>query len=219
MPTQVADYVVRSPELRSCDLLLCSIKGIEPARAMSDILIHSAADACVNDKIDLVAATWEDAAVGVHDIAVCFHALCMSADLATFVHKIESHARRRCYLGLRYITVDGIVQELALEGHGNRHDSPNFIVAYNALYQMGIYANVAMERLEHTWSDETLEAALERAKRPLHLTGDGVHDGLIRAVLARRLILKDGVYRWPDRMTTALVWWDVAATTRVAGVE
>ena len=132
---------------------------------------------------------------------------------------MEAHARRRCYLGLRHIAIDGIIQELALEIHGNRHDSPNFIVAYNALYQMGIYANVAMERLEHTWSDETPEAALERAKRHLHLTGDSEHDGLIRTVLTRRLILKDGVYRWPNRMTTALVWWDVAATTGVAGVE
>jgi 2-polyprenyl-3-methyl-5-hydroxy-6-metoxy-1,4-benzoquinol methylase len=116
------------------------VTAVEPARAMSDILIRNAAETGVSCKIDIVTATWEEATVGMHDIAVCFHGIYMSADLAAFVDKMEAHARRRCYLGLRHIAVDGIIQELALEIHGNRHDSPNFIVAYNALYQMGIYA-------------------------------------------------------------------------------
>jgi 2-polyprenyl-3-methyl-5-hydroxy-6-metoxy-1,4-benzoquinol methylase len=188
------------------------VTAVEPAPAMLRILTLNAAEAGVGDKIDLVPATWEEAAVGIHDIAVCFHAAYMSADLAAFVRKMEAHVRRNCYLGLRHIAVDGIIQELAAQIHGTRHDSPNFIIAYNALYQMGIYANVTMEKLARTWVDATPQAAFERAKRHLHLTGDSPYDELIRATLGRRLELTGGLYRWPDRMTTALVSWDVGPT-------
>ena len=76
--------------------------------------------------------------------AACAHAMYMSLDFAAFVHKMEAHARRRCYMGIRHFPIDGIIQELSREIYGNPHDGPNFIIAYNALYQMGIYPDVTM---------------------------------------------------------------------------
>jgi hypothetical protein len=114
-------------------------------------------------------------------------------------------------MGIRHFAGNGIIQELSAQIYGTRHDSPNFIIAYNALYQAGIYAGVLMEDFHATWADDTLETAFSRAKRHLHLEDDGTHDSLVRATLERRLVYRDGRYHWPDSMTTALVWWDVLA--------
>jgi hypothetical protein len=59
------------------------------------------------------------------------------------------------------------------------------------------------------WTDSTLDAAVARAKRHLRLDDDR-HDAEIRHVLADRLALVDGAYRWPDGMRSALIWWDRA---------
>ena len=136
----------------------------------------------------------------------------MSADLAAFVRKMEAHARRMCYLGIRHFRNDGIIQELSAGIHGTRHDSPNFVIAYNALCQMGIYASVLLEDFRRTWTDATLENAFARAKRHLHIEHDASHDGLVMDTLRRRLAHDGGVYRWPDSMTTALVWWRVGTS-------
>ena len=189
--------------------VISRVTAIEPSKAMSDILMYNAEKAGVAAKINLVSETWENAVVEKHDVVACFHAMYMSADFKAFIHKIESHARKYCYLGIRHFPIDGIIQELGEKIHGNRHDSPNFIIAYNALYQMGIYANVFMEDLQQTWTDPTLEDAFARAKRHLNLVDDQSYDKLVRMTLERRLIFQDNVFRWPDSMSTALVWWKI----------
>ena len=57
------------------------------------------------------------------------------------------------------------------------------------------------------WKDPTLEDAVARARRHLHLT-DSANDATIRDVLAHRLAFREGAYHWPDAMRSALVWWD-----------
>ncbi len=184
------------------------VTAVEPAAPMMDILKSNAKNAGASN-IDFVQSKWEDAAVGEHDIVTCAHAMYMSTDLAAFVRKMESKARKRCYMAMRHFPIDGIIQELSMKIHNTPHDGPNFIVGYNALYQMGIYGNVLIEDSTKKWEDETIDAAFERAKRHLHLEGIETHDELIRKTLERRLTYKDGVYTWPDGMHSVLVWWDV----------
>lgn len=184
------------------------VTAVEPAGAMLDILKSNVAEAGLTN-VDYVNATWEQAEVGMYDVVGCAHAMYMSPDFALFIHKMESKARRRCYLAIRHFPIDGIIQELSMKIYGNPHDGPNFIIGYNALYQLGIYANVLMEYVQHRWMDDTADEAFARAKRHLHLEGLETYDKLIRETLERRLTYKDGVYAWPDGMNSALVWWDV----------
>jgi SAM-dependent methyltransferase len=184
------------------------VTAVDPAEAMLEVLKRNAHEAGVTGKIDIINKTWEDADIGIYDFVISFHAIYMSADFESFIHKMEAHAKKRCYLGLRYFPIDGIIQELSSKLYNTRHDSPNFIIGYNALYQMGIYANVIIEETWHRWTDETIETALNRAKHHLHLENDRTFDNLVRETLERRLILRDGVFQWPDRMSTALVWWE-----------
>ncbi len=183
------------------------VTAVEPAAAMAGVLSAHARDSGVLKKIDVVSSTWEAADVPVCDVALCFHAVYASHDLAAFVRKMEKHARRRCYLGVRHFYVDGIMQELSARIRGTLHDSPDFVVAYNALYQIGIYANVLMEDFRQTWTDATLDSAFVRAKRHLHIEDDAAYDELVRGTLERRLERDEDLYRWPDQMATALIWW------------
>ena len=103
---------------------------------------------------------------------------------------------------------DGVIGELSRHIYGHSHDSPNAVIACNALYSMGIYVNVVVEEGIHRWTDSTLEEAFTRAKRHLRLESSIDHDELIRSTLARRLKYDNNRYIWPDGMRAALFWWN-----------
>ena len=63
-----------------------------------------------------------------------------------------------------------------------------------------------MEETGRRWHNETLEDAMARARRHLHLHSEE-HDGLIMHVLEERLAFQDGEFWWPDWMRSALIWW------------
>ncbi len=187
-----------------------SVTAIEPSAAMVNMLQGNLVSARVSN-VEIIQSSWEEAVVQPHDIIVCAHAMYASSDLEVFVRKVEQYARKRCYLAIRLPSADGIIGELSLSIYGHRHDSPNAIVAYNALYAMGIYANVLVESNNSQWTDTTLEQAFDRAKRHLHLGSSTTYDNLMRETLARRLSLLNNTYLWPDGMRSALLWWSPPA--------
>lgn len=187
------------------------VTAVEPSEAMRNILRQSIDNAGV-DNIRIVASAWEESDVEPHDIIVSAHAMYSSPDFSSFVRRMEQYAREACYLALRLPARDGIINELSLLICGRYHDSPNAIIAYNALYSMGIYANVLVENRVHRWTNENLDDAFDRAKRHLHLEASSLYDELIRDTLARRLIVSDNGYTWPDGMRSTLLWWAPSST-------
>lgn len=183
-----------------------TITAVEPSNAMLDILHKNIAAAKLNN-IQITQSSWEDAIVKPHDITVCAHAMYSSPDLASFVRKIERYTTRTCYLAIRLPPSDGIIGELSLSIYGHHHDSPNAIIAYNALYSIGIYANVLVESDIYRWADNTFEEAFARAKRHLRLQSSITYNTLIRDTLAKRLSLLNNSYVWPNGMHSALLWW------------
>lgn len=184
------------------------VTAVEPSPSMAAILKeNAAAEGLAN--LDVVEAAWEDAEVEQHDVVLCSHAMYSIPDLVGFVRKMEGAARRACFLLMRVPSHDGVMAELSRRIYGQPHDSPNFVVGYNVLYGMGIYANVMMEQSVRYWADDTLDDAQARAKRHLRLGDARPHDDMIRELLARRLAFRDGRYHWPDGMRSALAWWDV----------
>lgn len=183
-----------------------TVTAVEPSQSMAAVLRGKVqAEGLTN--VHLVDASWEDAAVEPHDIAFCSHAMYSSLDLAGFVRKMESNARESCFLIMRVPSHDGVMRELSQHVHGLPYDSPNFWVGYHVLYDMGIYAHVVMEPFVRYWTDDSLDDALNRARRHLRLEEDTTHDDAIRETLARRLSFRDGQYCWPDGMRSALMWW------------
>lgn len=187
--------------------IIKSVTAVEPSEAMLSMLRENITAANLNN-IRVLKAHWGQAIVEQHDVVVSAHAIYTSQDFAAFVRKMEQYARERCYLALRLPLQNGIIGELSLSINGHRHDSPNAIIAYNALYSMDIYANVLMEDDIRCWVDSTFEEAFARAKRHLHLESSASHDELIRDALNRRLTCLNNSYIWPDGMRSALLWWN-----------
>jgi SAM-dependent methyltransferase len=183
------------------------VTAVEPLQGMRQVLVERAAAQGITN-LDVLDVPWLSAQVTPHDVVVAAHATYTTTDLLGFVRKMEASALRSCYLALRVPAHDGIIGELSERIHRRWHDSPNFIVGYNLLLSAGFHPNVLMEpsAIRH-WTDPALDAAVTRAKRHLHLDDDR-HDGMIRDVLARRLFFADGLFRWPDGMRSALIWWD-----------
>lgn len=183
-----------------------TVTAIEPSGDMLDIMRENIKTAGVN--VQIVQSSWEEAAIEVHDIVVCAHAMYFSPDFASFVHKIEQKARKACYLAMRLPPADGVLGELCNAIYDRSFDSANALIAYNALYSLGVYANVMVEKEIFPWVNDTLEEAFLRSKRHLHLESNSAHDGLIRDTLAKRLRLENNIYVWPDGMRSALLWWN-----------
>jgi SAM-dependent methyltransferase len=183
-----------------------AVTAIEPAEDMSALLQENAKSSRVNVRI--IQSSWEEALVEPCDIVVCAHAIYSSPDLASFVHKMEQHARKTCYLAIRLPPVDGVIGELSRAIHGCTFDSANAVIAFNALYSLGIYTNIQVENDIYPWVNNTLEEAFARVKRHLHLETNNSYDGLIRDTLSQRLISTQDGYVWPDGMRSALLWWN-----------
>ncbi|OPY73507.1 MAG: Methyltransferase domain protein [Syntrophorhabdus sp. PtaU1.Bin050] len=183
------------------------VTDIEPTSAMVEMLKENLDNVGLYN-VEIIPQTWEDATPSMHDIVLCAHGMYGSLDLAAFVRKMERFSRKRCYLVLRLPPANGIMAELSLNIYGCRHDSPNAVIAYNALYVMGIDANALVENEIVNWEDTTLEDAFNRAKKRLHLEESGTtYDELIHSTIDRRLSLVNGLYTWPDGMRSALLWW------------
>lgn len=183
-----------------------AVTAIEPSQSMREMLQENIGKAGVNN-ISIVTDRWEQADIEPHDIVTCTHAIYETLDFESFVRKMESCARERCYLVLRLPPHDGIVGELMLKIHGHPYDSPNAVIAYNALYGLGIYVNILVEEDMHRWKDDSIDDAFQRAKRHVNITTPE-YDTVIRETLERKLECRDGVYFWPDGMRSALFWWD-----------
>ena len=79
------------------------------------------------ENIQIIQSSWEEAYVEVYDIVVCAHAMYSSPDLALFVHKMEQHTRKTCYLAIRLPPVDGVIGELSNAIYGRLYDSANAV--------------------------------------------------------------------------------------------
>ncbi|HAL46828.1 MAG: class I SAM-dependent methyltransferase [SAR202 cluster bacterium] len=182
-----------------------SVTAIDALPGMLDILRENARDEGV-DNIETVLGDWSGAEPETHDHVLASHSAYTSPDIVGYARWIAARSRKACYMALRVPQHDGVIGELSDRIHGCWHDSPNFVVGYNALLQAGIYGAVVMDESVKHWHDANLEDALARAKRHLRLHSDD-HDADIADALERRLAPHHGGYSWPDGMRSALIWW------------
>jgi SAM-dependent methyltransferase len=190
------------------------VTAIDPSPAMLDRLRRRVTEEGLSN-VTVVEGAWLDVEVGPHDLAFCSHAMYGSPDLARFVRRMEAVAERRCYLLIRALLPDSVMAEAAAHVWRQPYDSPCFQVAYGALLQLGILANVLMEEGGpwEPWAHESIAAALGEVKRRLALRENSEHDGFLRDLLARRLTRVGDRYVWPVGVRSALIYWDPADST------
>jgi protein-L-isoaspartate O-methyltransferase len=184
------------------------VTAIEPSPAMRQVLVQTLADAGAAN-VEVRDGSWPEIAVEPHDVVLCSHSAYASPDLPAFVQRMSERARRACYLLLRLPTVDGVMAEAARRVWGHPHDSPNFVVGYNVLLQMGLLPNVLIDPQPWpAWTSPSLDAALAEIRRRLALAHDTTHDAFLRDLLARRLTSQDDLLVWPPGVRTAMAYWD-----------
>jgi len=183
------------------------VTALEPSAGLGAMLRANLDEAGVGN-VTVVPSGWQGADVAPHDVAVAAHSMYTSPDLTGFVRFMEAHARAACYMELRIPPADGVIGELSRRVHGIVHDSPNAVIAFNALYEMNICANVLIEDEARHPTSATFEEAVDRARSFLRLDGSSAHDELIRATLAERLTPTAAGYQWPDGKRSALLWWE-----------
>jgi SAM-dependent methyltransferase len=186
------------------------VTAVEPEAALGRALSeHAAALGIAN--VTVVAARWDECDLEPHDAVLNSHAMYGTADLPRLVASMMQHARKRCYLTMRWVEPDGVMADLSRQVRGHPHDSPNFTIGYNVLLQLGLCPQVAVDSVVKHWRDPDLDSAVERAKRHLYLPpADAKHDDRIRHLLAEQLRSTSEGLVWPDGTRSVLCWWEVS---------
>ncbi len=188
-----------------------SVTAVERSQAMIEMMQENLAEAGITN-VRVLRGDWPELDVDVHDFSLCSHAMYGAPDLPGFIRKMIAVTRRTCFLLMRTPKMDGLMAEFARLVLGHPHDSPNFVIAYNVLIEMGIYANVLIEDtgLWKGWTHDSLEDALADVKCRLGLKNNPAYDEILYRRLAQELTFADGKYTWPQGVRSALIYWDVA---------
>lgn len=163
------------------------------------------------ENIRIVRGRWEDdwdaLGIGVHDVAIASRSLIVE-DLRAAILKLQGHARRRVYISA--LVDDGPYDRNIVEAAGRKfHLGADYIVVYNLLRQMGIYANVAftVNREEKTYGD--VEDALDSMRWMIHEMTPEEEDRL-RNHLAGCLVRDNDRWKLPYGRVVrwAVLWWE-----------
>lgn len=163
--------------------------------------------------VTTVIGGWPQTRVATHDISLCAHAMYGYTDFVEFVQAIQAVTRRRIILLMRAPDPRGMMAQAAEQVLGHPFDSPNFHVAYQILWQMGIAANVKMEdgSLWKPWRSTSLEESLQEMKSRLGVSDTMQYDQPFSKLLSSYLVQDGEDWIWPSEIRTACVYWDVGS--------
>jgi len=187
---------------------LKTISAIEPSPSMRTLLQQNLLAAGI-DNVDIIPGSWPDVDIPPHAITLCAHAMYGCTDFERFIQHMTAATLQTCIIILRLPLPGSLMTQAAQKVLGQPHDSPNFVVAYNALLQMGIQANVIMENSSawEPWRSANLDEALIRLKEKLGLYKPSQHDDYLSGLLKENLIEQDGSLVWPQGVRSALIHW------------
>ena len=186
------------------------VTALDPSLGMLEVLRENVEAEGLHN-VAIVRGSWPEADVRMHDLTLCAHAMYMTPDLPLFVRRMMQVTRKRCFLLMRAPLVNSVMSQAAQRVWGQPHDSPNFVVGYNVLLQMGLFPSVLMEDTGDwgAWTNASLDEAFDEIKRKLGLAGPSDHDSYLRGLLKENLREENGQWVWPPSMRSALVYWDV----------
>jgi len=164
---------------------------------------------------------WEDVELGVdvepHDVVIASHSLGM-LDIQEAVAKMNAAAKRRVYI----FTSAGkwFFDDLEEELWGRVYNRPprrgrgggwrsDYMLLYNILHDMGIYANVEIRDSTHVQHYESLDEAVGRWKAMREIPEE--NEPLLREYLAKNLTEdgeNGGGLTFRRSTKSAMIWWN-----------
>ena len=185
--------------------------AVEPSPAMREFMAREVEQRGLTN-VEIVAERWQDAQVPVADIVVCANVLYDVQDLVPFVSELDAHARDACFIEITFRHPLTPMNELWRRFRGiERPERPDYFDAVAVLHQMGIYANVEIERVPAGFWFGSLDEVVEWYRRRLHLEPDPRLDADLRAYVQENSREVEGrIYAGSPARRVAILWWETS---------
>lgn len=155
---------------------------------------------------------WDELGVGIHDVALSSRSLFGDDDLRKTVLKLQSYAGKRVYIST--LVDDGPHDRNIVEAAGREfRPGADYIIVYNLLRQLGIFANVAFTVTTAQKSYSGVEDALNSMRWMIHEM-TLLEEERLRVYLKRTLVRENDRWRLPYRRVVrwAVLWWNMEQT-------
>jgi len=190
------------------------VTAVDQSRGMLSYLEENMAEGGISN-YKAIQKRWEDVELGVdiepHDVVIASHSLGMF-DLQEALAKMDAAAKKYVYI----FTFAGrwFFDDQEVELWERVYDRPprrrggfhsDYMLLYNILHDMGIYANVEMKDSEHVQHYGSLDEAVERWKERREIPVENEH--LLREYLAKNLTEEGDGLVFRRRTKSAMIWW------------
>ncbi len=168
---------------------------VDPSGAMLEQLRAAMRENEIGN-VGIVEGTWEEATAPAADVVLCAHVLYGVADVAPFIRKIESYARRSVLVVSFFDAPQSYLGPLWKAVHGqDRIDLPALPELMEVLWEMDIYPDVEMFQAGPSQRFDAHEDAVQQVARRLY-----VAPGTDRERRLRRAV-EDLMVQTPDGLT------------------
>lgn len=157
--------------------------------------------------IQFVHSKWEEAQIEPHDVVIGVNCFYRMYEMNAALKKMNMLAKKRAIIGL----TTGPIQPhyIALEeqyGYDIKYPRRDYIAIVNMLYQLGIYADCEMLKLERVYRYETLEQLYEaQSKKVLSPQFEMTH---VKAALEGFITMEDGLFVYRHPFYAAIISWE-----------
>ena len=176
------------PMALKCD----HVAVVEPSASMITQLRESADDAGIGN-VSVTQSTWEDAEVDAADVVLCAHVVYGVTDIEPFVRKLDAHASELVVLLAFIESPMNRISRFWQPVHGEeRIDMPALPELVNALWEMGIYADVKMLPPVMPDKFEDREVALTQLRNRLFIKAGSAEENRLRNAMDELLFDVEG---------------------------
>ncbi|MBM7587619.1 hypothetical protein JOC86_004193 [Bacillus pakistanensis] len=157
--------------------------------------------------VQFVHSKWEEAQIEQHDVVIGVNCFYRMYEMNAALKKMNRLAKKRAIIGLttgpiqpHYVILDERF------GYDIKYPRRDYMMIVNMLYQLGIYADCELLKLERIYRYETLEQLYEaQSKKILSPEFDMAH---VKASLKHFIVMEDGQYVYRHPFYAAIISWD-----------
>ena len=160
-----------------------------------------------DETTQFICSKWEDAPLEPHDVVIGVNCFYRMYEMKAALKKMNALAKKRAIIGLttgpiqpHYVTLDEQF------GYDIKYPRRDYIAILNMLYQLGIYADCEMIKLERTYRYDTLAQLYEaQSKKILSTQFDRAH---VKVSLEPFITMEDDQYVYRHPFYAAIISWE-----------
>ncbi|MCP3742038.1 class I SAM-dependent methyltransferase [Rossellomorea sp. BNER] len=157
--------------------------------------------------VQFVHSKWEEAQIEQHDVVIGVNCFYRMYEMKAALKKMNRLAKKRAIIGLttgpiqpHYVILDERF------GYDIKYPRRDYIMIVNMLYQLGVYADCELFKLERIYRYESLEQLYEaQCKKILSPEYDRAH---VKASLEPFIAMEDGQYVYRHPFYAAIISWE-----------